>query len=66
MIAGILAVSFLPKLLIEPLSAAIDPYFASTLRWDGMSLEMIYGYWNPVPTMLIAIAISALLFLALW
>ena len=31
-----------------------------------MSLEMIYGYWNPVPTMLIAIAISALLFLALW
>jgi formate hydrogenlyase subunit 3/multisubunit Na+/H+ antiporter MnhD subunit len=66
MIAGILVVSFLPKLLIEPLSAATDPYFASTLRWDGMSLEMIYGYWNPVPTMLIALAISALLFLIVW
>jgi formate hydrogenlyase subunit 3/multisubunit Na+/H+ antiporter MnhD subunit len=65
-IAAILAVSFMPKLFIKPLSAAIDPYFASTLRWDGMSLEMIYGTWNPVPTMLIAIAISALLLLILW
>jgi formate hydrogenlyase subunit 3/multisubunit Na+/H+ antiporter MnhD subunit len=65
-IVGILVVSFLPKLLIEPLSRAIDPYFASTLRWEGMSLEMIYGYWNPVPTMLIAVAISALLFLLVW
>jgi NADH:ubiquinone oxidoreductase subunit 5 (subunit L)/multisubunit Na+/H+ antiporter MnhA subunit len=65
-IVGILVISFLPKLLIEPLSKAIDPYFASTLRWDGMSLEMIYGTWNPVPTMLIALAISALLFLVMW
>jgi formate hydrogenlyase subunit 3/multisubunit Na+/H+ antiporter MnhD subunit len=65
-VAGILTVSFLPKLFIEPLSGAIDPYFSSTLRWDGMSLEMIYGTWNPVPTMLIAVSISALLLFALW
>ncbi|MET0867826.1 MAG: proton-conducting transporter membrane subunit, partial [Pseudorhodoplanes sp.] len=65
-ITAILVVSFLPKLFIEPLSQAIDPYFASTLRWEGMSLEMIYGTWNPVPTMLIALAISALLFVLLW
>lgn len=64
--AGILIVSFLPKLFIEPLSHAIDPYFASTLRWDGMSLEMIYGYWNPMPTMLAALALSAIMFLTIW
>jgi hypothetical protein len=27
--------SFFPKLLIVPISEAIDPYFASTLVWDG-------------------------------
>ncbi len=58
--------SFFPKLLIVPISRAIDPYFASTLVWDGMSLEMIYGYWNPVPVMSAAVAVSALLFAVLW
>jgi hypothetical protein len=66
LIAGILVVSLLPKLLIGPISAAIDPYFASTLVWDGMSLETIYGYWNPVPTMMVAVAISVTLFVAVW
>ena len=66
MIFGILIVSFFPKLLIEPVSAAIDPYFASTLVWEGMSLQMIYGYWNPVPTMVAAVVISVALLLAAW
>jgi NADH:ubiquinone oxidoreductase subunit 5 (subunit L)/multisubunit Na+/H+ antiporter MnhA subunit len=66
LIAGILVMSFFPKLLIGPVSEAIDPYFASTLVWQGMSLEMIYGYWNPVPAMAIAVALSATLFVAFW
>ena len=66
LISGILVMSFLPKLLIAPISAAIDPYFASTLVWEGMSLEMIYGYWNPVPVMIVAVGVSALLFGVLW
>ncbi len=66
LILGILVMSFLPKLLIEPISAAIDPYFASTLVWEGMSLEMIYGTWDPVPVMLAAVGVSALLFGVLW
>jgi formate hydrogenlyase subunit 3/multisubunit Na+/H+ antiporter MnhD subunit len=66
LILGILVMSFLPKLLIVPISEAIDPYFASSLVWDGMSLEMIYGYWNPVPVMSAAVAVSALLFAVLW
>lgn len=66
LIGGILLVSFFPKLLIGPLSDAIDPIFASTLRWEGMSLEMIYGYWNPVPTMAFAVAASLVLFAVFW
>ena len=66
LIAGILLMSFFPKLLIGPISEAIDPDFASTLVWEGMSLELIYGYWNPVPTMVVAVAISVTLFAALW
>ncbi len=66
LIGGILVMSFSPKLLIELISNAIDPHFASTLRWQGMSLEMIYGYWNPIPVMIFAMAVAAALFLAVW
>jgi formate hydrogenlyase subunit 3/multisubunit Na+/H+ antiporter MnhD subunit len=66
LVGGILLMSFFPKLLIDPVSEAIDPQFASTLVWQGMSLEMIYGYWNPVPTMAFAAAASAILFGILW
>ena len=58
-VAGILVMSFFPKLLIEPVSRAINPDFAATLVWEGMSLELIYGYWNPLPTMGFAIAVAA-------
>jgi formate hydrogenlyase subunit 3/multisubunit Na+/H+ antiporter MnhD subunit len=59
LILGILVMSLFPKLLIVPISERIDPYFASTLVWESMSLEMIYGYWNPVPTMLATVAACA-------
>lgn len=66
LVAGILVLSFLPKLVIEPISAAINPQFASTLVWQGMSLDLIYGYWNPVPVMTIAVVVSALGFVLMW
>jgi len=66
LVAGILMMSFFPKLLIEPVSQAIDPQFASTLVWQGMSLEMIYGYWNPFPVMMFAVIVSAILFGLFW
>jgi formate hydrogenlyase subunit 3/multisubunit Na+/H+ antiporter MnhD subunit len=66
LIAGIFLMSFFPKLLIAPISQAIDPQFASTLVWQGMSLEMIYGYWNPVPVMAFAVIVSAVLFGLFW
>lgn len=66
LVIAILALSFFPKLFMEPVSAAIDPAFASTLVWDGMSLETIYGYWNPIPVMAITVVIAALLFFVVW
>jgi formate hydrogenlyase subunit 3/multisubunit Na+/H+ antiporter MnhD subunit len=66
LIAGIFLMSFFPKLLIGPVSQAIDPTFASTLVWQGMSLEMIYGYWNPLPVMAFAIIVSGILFGLFW
>lgn len=66
LVLAILALSFLPKLFMEPVSAAIDPYFASTLVWEGMSLETIYGYWNPVPVLVASTAAAALLFVLSW
>jgi hypothetical protein len=66
LITGIVILSLFPKLLMEPVSAAIDPQFASTLVWDGMSLEMIYGYWNPAPTMIIAVAVAVMLGSVAW
>jgi NADH:ubiquinone oxidoreductase subunit 5 (subunit L)/multisubunit Na+/H+ antiporter MnhA subunit len=66
LVAGIFVVSFFPKLLIAPISEAIDPQFASTLVWQGMSLELIYGYWDPVPVMAFAASVSTMLFGLIW
>jgi hypothetical protein len=66
LIAGIVVLSLFPKLLMDPVSAAIDPQFASTLVWEGMSLETIYGYWNPIPIMAAAVTIAVILGVITW
>lgn len=66
LILGIIVLSFFPKLLIGPVSAAIDPQFAAGTVWAGKSLESIYGYWNPTPVLLVALVVTGLLFLVFW
>jgi formate hydrogenlyase subunit 3/multisubunit Na+/H+ antiporter MnhD subunit len=63
LIAGILVLSFFPKLVMEPVSKAVDPLFASTLVWNGMSLESIYAYWNPMPVMTVTVSATVVFFL---
>jgi len=46
MIAGIMVISAYPKLLLDPLSAAIDPWIANTLVWQGTAMQSHFGYWN--------------------
>lgn len=62
LVCAILVLSFFPKLFMDPVSAAIDPYFASTLVWQGQSLELIYSSWNALPVMAVATGITAILF----
>ena len=46
MIACIMVISAYPRLLLDPLSAAIDPWLANTLVWDGLAMQTQFGYWN--------------------
>ena len=46
MIAAIMVISAYPKLLLDPLSAAIDPWISNTLVWQGTALQTHFGYWN--------------------
>lgn len=66
LVAGILVLSYFPKLLMDPVSAAIDPQFASTLVWQGMSLELIYAYWNPARAMAGAVGLAAIGAALMW
>ncbi len=65
LVGGIAVLSFFPKLLMGPVSEAIDPQFAATLVWEGQSLETIYGLWNPMPVMLASLAAAGVL-AAVW
>jgi len=46
MIAAIMVISAYPRLLLDPLSTAIDPWISNTLVWEGFALQTQYGYWN--------------------
>ena len=53
MIAAIMLISANPKLLIDQLSAAINPWLSNTLVWHGYTMQAHYGYWNAPSIMLI-------------
>ena len=46
MVACIMVISAYPKLLLDPLSIAIDPFITNNLVWEGLALQTHYGYWN--------------------
>jgi len=46
MIAAIMVISAYPKLLLDPLSAAVAPWLGGALVWEGFALQTQYGYWN--------------------
>lgn len=66
LVAGIFILSLFPKLLIDPVSEAIDPQFAASTVWQGMSLEKIYSYWNAMPVAIVAVVAAAALFAVFW
>jgi NADH:ubiquinone oxidoreductase subunit 5 (subunit L)/multisubunit Na+/H+ antiporter MnhA subunit len=55
MVIVIMVISFYPKLLLDLLSAAIDPWIANTMVWEGTALQTHFGYWNaPMIMMVVA------------
>jgi formate hydrogenlyase subunit 3/multisubunit Na+/H+ antiporter MnhD subunit len=46
LIAVIMLLSAYPKLLLDPLSAAVAPYLPGVLVWEGTALQTHLGYWN--------------------
>jgi formate hydrogenlyase subunit 3/multisubunit Na+/H+ antiporter MnhD subunit len=46
MVAIIMVLSAYPKLLLDPLSAAVTPWLGGALVWDGLALQTHFGYWN--------------------
>ena len=46
MVACIMVISAYPKLLLDPLSIAIDPFITNNLVWEGLAMQTHYGYWN--------------------
>ena len=53
MLGVIMLLSVWPKLLLDPLSAAVAPYVGGTLVWEGWALQTHLGYWNPTLIMII-------------
>lgn len=53
LVAAIMVLSFYPKLLIDPLSAAIAPSVAGSLVWEGNAMITHLGYWDAPMIMLI-------------
>jgi formate hydrogenlyase subunit 3/multisubunit Na+/H+ antiporter MnhD subunit len=57
LIAVIMVLSVYPKLLLEPLSAAVAPYLPGALIWEGTALQTHLGYWNAPMIMVIVGAV---------
>jgi NADH:ubiquinone oxidoreductase subunit 5 (subunit L)/multisubunit Na+/H+ antiporter MnhA subunit len=59
LLVGIMVLSAYPKLLLDPVSAAIAPYIPGALVWDGLALQSHLGYWNATMIMIIVGAVWA-------
>ncbi|MCW8935123.1 MAG: proton-conducting transporter membrane subunit [Gammaproteobacteria bacterium] len=46
LIAIIFVISAYPKILIDVISTAIDPWISNTLVWKGTAMQAHYGYWD--------------------
>ncbi len=58
--AGIMAVSMYPNLIIKPLQAAVEPLFAATVSWNGYEVISSLGYWNGNAVMYVTMGVFAL------
>jgi len=62
-IAVIMGISMFPNFLLKPIIEVVQPYFETTLSWDGNVLVSSLGYWNGNIVMNITMVIFFVLFL---
>lgn len=60
LIVVLMVVSMFPNLLVDPIIAAVEPYFAATVSWDGYTVISSLGYWNGNLVMYVTMAVFAL------
>jgi len=65
LIAVIMAISVWPKLLIEPVSTMLAPYFAGTITWVGGTAHTALGYWNATLVMAVTAGVMGVPLLVL-
>lgn len=46
LVGVILVVSLFPQYLVQPIAAAVEPYYPATVQWVGNQLTTSVGHWN--------------------
>jgi len=54
---AILVFSLFPQYLVQPISNAVEPYYAATLEWAGNQVTTATGHWNGFLIMMIVGAV---------
>jgi len=66
-VAALMVFSVVPGLVLRHVDAYLSPFFTqgaakSGLNWEGLTIISDYGYWSPIPIMVIIAVIFVLLF----
>lgn len=59
-VMAIMVISTFPSLIIKPIMKAVNPYFATTLQWEGSSLVSSLGHWNGTMVMMVTMGVFML------
>lgn len=46
LMAGLMAISMYPNLILDPIMRGVEAYLGSSVRWDEMTVVTALGYWN--------------------
>ena len=60
LVGGIMAMSMYPTIILGPVAAAVSPYIASTVAFDGYTVVSALGYWNGNTVMYVTMGVFAL------
>ncbi len=57
--AGLMAVSLFPNLILKPIMTAVEPVIAGHAAWDGVTVISTLGYWNGSAVMYVTMGVFA-------